>query len=172
MKINILIFSLVPIIALAGEVHIYKDSDGSTILSGRESNKTDYQKVKTIKYEDALSRAWKPYCSKDAFTGSKKCSMNYQDVQVSLIDGKYGVYIGRNHFPRTQSAIRVDGNVPIYGYEGISKSPKIVIEQMKKGKTAYTRYQEWPYKYNQDGEADLTGFAESFNKMLEQYKAL
>lgn len=74
MKINILIFSLVPIIALAGEVHIYKDSDGSTILSGRESNKTDYQKVKTIKYEDALSRAWKPYCSKDAFTGSKSAA--------------------------------------------------------------------------------------------------
>lgn len=171
---NKCILSLICIsgLATAGEVYIYKGLDGSTILSGRDSSKTDYQKVNTIKYEDALGRSWKPYCSKDAFTGSKKCSMNYQDVQVSLIDGKYGVYIGRNHFPRTQSAIRVDGNVPIYGYEGISKSPKIVIEQMKKGKTAYTRYQEWPYKYNQDGEADLTGFAESFNKMLEQYKAL
>lgn len=85
---------------------------------------------------------------------------------------KHSVYVGRDHYPRSQSAIKVDSNAPIYGYEGSSDTPKKVIEQMKKGKGAYTRYREWPYDYNQDGEVDLTGFAEKYNEMLEKYREL
>ncbi len=91
---------------------------------------------------------------------------------VTIINGRYGVYVGRKHFPRTQSAIKIDENAPIYGYEGISNTPQKAIEQMKNGKVAYTRYKEWPYEYNRDGEVDLVGFKEAFNQMLEEYKKL
>ncbi|WP_180004833.1 MULTISPECIES: hypothetical protein [unclassified Acinetobacter] len=117
---------------------------------------------------------WNYSCSRDKFSGKKSCSLNksHSNIMVSIFDGRYSVYIGRNHFPRTQSAIKIDNNAPIYGYEGSSNTPQKVIEQMKKGKVAYTRYKEWPYEYNQDGETDLTGFTEKYNEMLEEYKKL
>ena len=43
---------------------------------------------------------------------------------------------------------------------------------MKEGKKAVVRYPEWPYKYNQDIEVDLTDFTKRLNEMLEQYKKL
>lgn len=117
---------------------------------------------------------WNANCSKDKFSGKKACSLSkaHSNVMVSIIDGAYSVYIGRDHFPRSQSAIKIDENKPVYGYEGTSQTPQKVIEQMKNGKVAYTRYKEWPYEYNRDGETDLTGFTEKFNEMLEEYKKL
>ena len=43
---------------------------------------------------------------------------------------------------------------------------------MKKGKVAYTRYKEWPYEYNKDGEVELEGFAKKLEEMKSQYKEL
>ena len=117
---------------------------------------------------------WNINCNKDRFNGIKSCSLSkaYKDIMVSIINDKYVVYIGRNHFPRTSSAIKIDGNATITGYEGVSKAPEKVIEQMKKGKVAYTRYKEWPYEYNKDGEVELEGFAKKLEEMKSQYKEL
>ena len=91
---------------------------------------------------------------------------------VGIYNGQHSVYVGRDHYPRSQSVIKIDSNTPIYGYEGSSSTPQKAIEQMKRGKVAYTRYKEWPYDYNQDGEVDLTGFTEKYNEMMEEYKKL
>lgn len=117
---------------------------------------------------------WRVSCKKDIFDGKKICYMHQygNDLMVNIINGKLGIYVGKNHFPRTKSAIKIDNNQTIYGYEGVSQTPQKVVEQMKKGKTAYTRYKEWPYEYNKDGEVDLTGFAEKYDEMVKQYQAL
>lgn len=132
------------------------------------------KRLKTTYYPETSPLEWNYICSKDKFNGKKSCSLNkaYSNVMVSIFDDRYSVYVGRNHFPRSQSAIKIDDNTPTYGHEGLSNTPKNVIEQMKKGKVAYTRYKEWPYEYNQDGETDLTGFAEKYNEMLDEYKKL
>lgn len=167
-------FLITPLSVAASEIYVHKDKDGSTILSARNRSGGDLQLEKVVKYDNSEFTKWKSNCSKDKFNNTKSCSLNksYSDVMVTIINGRYGVYIGRKHFPRTQSAIKIDENAPIYGYEGISNTPQKAIEQMKNGKVAYTRYKEWPYEYNKDGEVDLVGFKEAFNQMLEEYKKL
>ncbi|MFX5887046.1 hypothetical protein ABTE86_10940 [Acinetobacter baumannii] len=159
--------------SLSKKIYVYEDEIGSTLLTAKESSDQQLQKVKTINMENNLLD-WKINCTKDRFNGVKSCSLNkaYRDVMVTIIDGRYGVYIGRNHFPRSLSAIKIDENTPISGYEGVSKTPLKVIEQMKKGKIAYTRYKEWPYEYNKDGEVELEGFAKKFEEMKLEYKGL
>ena len=98
--------------------------------------------------------------------------MHSGDLSVFLINGKYSVDVGNDHYPRTKAGLRIDNGSAIYGYEGEIPNPMSVIEKLKKGKTAYTRYQEWPYTYNIDGEVNLSEFTENFNKMLKQYKEL
>lgn len=175
MKIfSFIVFLLIALNTSASEIYVYKDKGGSTILSARDKSGGDLQLEKVIKYDNSEFTKWKSNCSKDKFNNTKSCSLNksYSDVMVTIINGRYGVYVGRKHFPRTQSAIKIDENAPIYGYEGISNTPQKAIEQMKNGKVAYTRYKEWPYEYNKDGEVDLVGFREAFNQMLEEYKKL
>ena len=158
---------------ISKNIYVYEDKDGSTLLSAKESNNPELKKARTLTVEhDILD--WQINCSKDRFNGIKSCSLNkpYRDVMITIIEGRYGVYIGRDHFPRTTSAIKIDDNAPISGYEGVSKTPMKVIEQMKKGKIAYTRYKEWPYEYNKDGEVELEGFAKKFEQMKQQYKDL
>lgn len=169
-----ILFSLVSLNVTASEIYVYKDNSGATILSGREMSKGDLQLEKVVKYDNSEFTKWKSNCSKDRFNSTKSCSLTkpYSDVMVTIINGRYGVYVGRKHYPRTQSAIKIDENTPAYGYEGTSDTPQKIIEQMKDGKVAYTRYKEWPYEYNKDSEVDLTGFNEAFNQMLEEYKKL
>lgn len=154
-------------------IHVYKDSDGSVLLSAREVSDSNLTHVKSTHYP-LEGGAWQVSCSKDKFNGSKKCSLykNHSNLMVNYINGKPSVYVGRNHYPRTKSAIKIDGNQTIYGYEGLSQIPQKVVEQMKKGKIAHTRYHEWPYEYNKDGEVDLTGFTEKYDEMMKQYQAL
>jgi hypothetical protein len=167
-KIILLALFSVSTIALSQEIYTLKTSDGSTLLTAKEPTEEKYGKFTVEK------KTYNYACSKDKFDGKKSCSLNksHSDVMVSIFDGQHSVYVGRDHYPRSQSAIKVDSNTPIYGYEGSSNTPKKVIEQMKNGKIAYTRYREWPYDYNRDGEVDLTGFAEKYNEMLEKYKEL
>lgn len=175
MKIfSFIVLSSIALNTFASEIYVHKDKDGSTILSARDRSGGDLQLEKVVKHDNSEFTKWKSNCSKDKFNNTKSCSLNksHGDVMVTIINGRYGVYVGRKHFPRTQSAIKIDENAPIYGYEGISNTPQKAIEQMKNGKVAYTRYKEWPYEYNRDGEVDLVGFKEAFNQMLEEYKKL
>lgn len=161
-----------------------KDEGYLKVMSSRPIEIDDYsygclkaekpQKKEPIKVEENVLLGWNFSCSKDKFNGVKSCFLHkmYGDVIVSIYNGQSTVYVGKNHYPGTKSAIKIDNNVTIYGYEGISQTPKKVIEQMKIGKVAYTRYVEWPYEYNQDYHVDLTGFSEKYDEMLEAYKKL
>lgn len=98
--------------------------------------------------------------------------MSEGDLWVFLINGEYSVDVGSNHYPGSKGGLRIDNGSAIYGYEGELPKPLSIIERLKKGKVAYTRYKEWPYEYNKDGEVSLKDFAKQFNEMLKQYKNL
>lgn len=132
------------------------------------------QKKEPIKIDDEAMFGWRYSCDKDRFNGVKSCYLTKMnsDVMVGIYNGQSTVYVGQDHYPGKKSAIKIDNNETIYGFEGTSQNPKKVIEQMKNGKVAYTRYVEWPYEYNHDYHVDLTGFAEKYDEMLEAYKKL
>lgn len=117
---------------------------------------------------------WDVSCKKDAFEGKKICSVSKNGLMVLLIDGRFAVGVGRHHYPRSSSAIKIDDNVSYSGKEGIINPlySNLIIKQMKDGKRAAIRYREWPYDYNKDSEVDLTGFTKKFNEMLDWYKKL
>ena len=118
---------------------------------------------------DTVEKAEK---EKKKFDHMKICDMHEGDLWVFLINGRYSVSIGSNHYPRSKGGLRIDNSSAIYGYEGDLPKPLSIIERLKKGKIAYTRYQEWPYEYDKDGEVSLKNFTKQFNEMLKQYKNL
>lgn len=165
---------LVAINTQARNLFAYTDEDGATIFSGTELKNERLEGLEKIlekEYQSEISD-WYPVCNKDRFNGSKSCTLSKDTVLVMLKDGTYAVPVGKRHYPRSKSAIKIDNHATIYGYEGISESPKKVIEQLKQGKKVFTRYQEWPYQHNRDSEIDLTSFPEKFEEMLELYRRL
>lgn len=148
---------------------IYEDKDGTTYFSDKQIE--GLKKVSEKEYKSEIS-GWYQVCNKDRFNGSKICTLSKDTVLVMLKDGDYAVSVGKRHYPRSKSAIKIDNNPTIYGYEGISEFPEKVIKQLKQGKKVFTRYQEWPYEHNRDDEVDLNGFSEKFEEMLKLYKQL
>lgn len=149
-----------------------KDNAGSEIVPN-ETPKLKREKV--FYYPDSTIRKDKPWsisCNKKKFDNTRICNMYAGNLWIFLIDGRYSVSVGSNHYPRSKGGLRIDNSFVTYGYEGELSKPLNIIEKLKKGKFAYTRYKEWPYTYDIDSEIDLTGFTGSFNDMLEKYKAL
>ena len=98
--------------------------------------------------------------------------MYSKNLWIFLINGRYSVSVGVDHYPRSKAGLRIDNSPAIYGYEGELPKPLSIIERLKKGKVAYTRYQEWPNQYNTDDEVSLKEFNQYFNQMLSEYKKL
>lgn len=151
-----------------------------TLAEGSYANLDDLdgiRETKVLNNEGATSynlKAWNLNCKKDRFNGSKRCFLfkHYDGLMVSIIDGVESVFVGSKHYPRSQSAIKIDNNSAHYGFEGSIKNSKLAINQMKIGKIAYTRYREWPHDFNRDGEVDLSGFKEQYEHMMLEYKKL
>lgn len=158
-------------------IHSLRGDDSPVLL---ENNRSRYSHLKVDKvtyYPDSSIHryefpTWLINCHKKKFDNMKVCSMSEGDLWVFLINGRYSVDVGNNHYPRTKAGLRIDNGSAIYGYEGELPKPLSIIERLKKGKVAYTRYQEWPYQYNKDGEVSLKDFTKQFNEMLKQYKNL
>ena len=112
------------------------------------------------------------YCRKKEFDNTKICYLKANDIYVFLINGRYSVDVGSNHYPRSKAGLRIDNSPAVYGYEGEFSKPLSIIEKLKKGKFAYTRYQEWPYLSDLDNKTDLKDFTKQFNEMIKQYKNL
>jgi hypothetical protein len=151
-------------------------SDGSFTdepnLSETVEKKTYYPNTRNLHTYRWEPKTWVVNCEKKKFDHMKICDMHEGDLWVFLINGRYSVSIGSNHYPRSKGGLRIDNSSAIYGYEGDLPKPLSIIERLKKGKIAYTRYQEWPYEYNKDGEVSLKDFTKQFNEMLKQYKNL
>lgn len=60
--------------------------------------------------------------------------MSEGDLWVFLINGKYSVDVGSNHYPGSKGGLRIDNGSAIYGYEGELPKPLSIIERLKKEK--------------------------------------
>lgn len=123
---------------------------------------------------NSIYNKWDVSCRKDVFNGKKICSVSKSGLMVLFIDGRFAIGVGSHHYPGSNSAIKIDDNVPYSGKEGLINPfyANLIIKQMKDGKKAVIRYREWSYDYNKDTEVDLAGFTKKFNEMLEWYKKL
>lgn len=161
-------------------IYSLRNNDGQVLLKNDGSRYSHLKVEKKTYYPDSSIHAhynyepqtWWVNCHKKKFDNMKVCSMSEGDLWVFLINGRYSVSVGSDHYPRSKGGLRIDNNSAIYGYEGELSKPLSVIERLKKGKVAYTRYQKWPYQYNKDGEVSLKDFTKQFNEMLKQYKNL
>lgn len=148
-----------------------KISDGWGCFKANNPQDKDNHKTQNVKSTD-VNNGWDVSCRKDAFNGSKVCTVSKGGLMVLLIDGRYVIGVGKNHYPGSSSAIKIDDNVPYLGKEGIINPiyANLIVKQMKDGKKAVIRYREWPYDYNIDTEIDLIGFSKKLNEMLERYR--
>jgi hypothetical protein len=160
------------------KIYAFKDSGGTAL---RTSTYDHLKVVKATYYPDSAVdlkkvelkiSSWSINCEKKKFDHMKICYMNQGDLWVFLINGRYSVSVGSDHYPGSKGGMSFDNSSAIYGYEGELPKPLNIIERLKKGKITYTRYQEWPYEYNKDGEVSLKDFTKQFNEMLKQYKNL
>ena len=162
------------------KIYPFKDNSGTVALANKQSNYNHLELVKKTYYPDSSIHAhynfepqtWRVNCYKKKFDNMRVCSMSEGDLRVFLINGRYSVSVGSDHYPRSKAGLRIDNSSAIYGYEGELPKPLSIIERLKKGKVAYTRYQEWPYEYDKDGEVSLKNFTKQFNEMVKQYRNL
>lgn len=155
--------------SFADSIYTYKDESLKGKSRFLESAKITYFSDPDISLYKTF---WLINCSKKEFDNIKICSLRGDDLIVYLIDGKYSLRVGLNHYPRTRAGFRVDNGKSIYGYEGDFSNSSALLNQLKKGKFVYTRYQKWPYLSNIDKKTDLDGFNENFKEMLHKYKEL
>jgi hypothetical protein len=157
-----------------------ENSTGDTLLTNKKSRYSHLKVEKKTYYPDSnihtfskiKTSSWSVSCEKKKFDHMKICDMHEGDLWVFLINGRYSVSVGSDHYPGSKGGLRIDNGSAIYGYEGELPKPLSIIERLKKGKVAYTRYQEWPYQYNEDDEVSLKDFTKQFNEMIKQYKNL
>lgn len=151
-----------------------RESEGSLLSENTiDNNQTIKSREQAVDLQDiSLKPIWFINCKRNVFDDSKICYLKGNDLWIFLINGKYSVVVGSDHYPKTRAGLRIDNNKPVYGYEGDFSNSTVLINQFKKGKFAYTRYQEWPYLYQIDKKTDLEGFNEKFNEMLKRYKTL
>ena len=162
------------------KIYPFKNSPETVALTNKQSVYSHLEVVKKTYYPDSSIHAhynfepktWIINCEKKKFDHMKICYLKEGDLWVFLTNGRYSVSVGSDHYPRSKGGLRIDNSPAIYGYEGELPKPLSIIERLKKGKVAYTRYQEWPYEYDKDGEVSLKNFTKQFNEMLKQYKNL
>lgn len=133
--------------------------DGSGLIQGDKNSTLD-----TIK--DLQLTNWSTGCKVDGMEDKHWCYITKKDLTVGVWkDGSNFVSVGHDHFPKSNIAIRVGQQKPISAVAETgftSTQVNEIIEQLKNGGEALTRFQEWPYDKNQDLKIDLYGFKEAW----------
>ena len=134
-------------------------SDGSGTVQGLPTNTLDY-------VGDQHGTNWSTRCKRDEMDDTHWCALDRGDLRIGIWkDGTPFVSIGNSHYPNSDIAIRVDKNKPITASEKIgftSAQSLETIDQLKKGNSVLTRYQEWPYQSNKDKSLELFGFPQAW----------
>lgn len=144
-------------------------SDGSGSVQGLPANTLDY-------VGDNIGTNWSIQCKLDKMDDTHWCSLDRGDLRVGIWkDGTPFVSVGSSHYPNSMIAVRVDKNKPISASEktGFTKAQSAeIIEQLKKGSSILTRYQEWPYQRNKDTSIDLFGFPQAWEILQKIYSSV
>ncbi|NWK73771.1 hypothetical protein HYG93_05595 [Acinetobacter sp. SwsAc6] len=132
--------------------------------------------VADIDDKESHKNSWKVSCSKDRITDAKTCFLNKYELGV-MKSQKYGTMLAVSKELKSlnnyiYNYIRIDKNSAhkTKGYFHSTSAAKI-INEMRAGSTAYTRFQEW------DGEEyeevlSLWGFSAAYEVMNKMYERL
>ena len=113
---------------------------------------------------------WHVTCDVDPIHDSRFCQVRRPWSSLIVSFGPncqpLVVVVGTEHYPGTESLLRIDGGKP-----HITKNPEgvfpraiyaQVVKQLRDGKPFITRYTRWPYKNEfHDQESTAVGFAEA-----------
>jgi len=137
--------------------HFYY-TDGSGSFAGTKGN--------TLGIMEPTKGNWSVRCDKDAMDDSIDCSARLGSLAILVKkDGGHYVFVGSNHYPGTNVAIRLGDSKPhIAASEvqfGAAKSEEI-LRLLKNGVRVSTRYQEWPNRHFTDDTVELYGFEEVY----------
>jgi hypothetical protein len=143
-------------------------SDGSGTIQGLSTNTLD-------NISDKYETNWSTRCKRDEMDDKHWCSLGREDLRIGIWkDGTPFVSIGSSHYPDSDIAIRVDKNKPITASEkiGFTNAQSLeIIDQLKKGNSVLTRYQEWPYQSNKDTSLELFGFPQAWEILQKIYES-
>lgn len=139
----------------AGEVHFrVKAPDWSSTMSA-------YFTTYLPEIDDIVG-PWAVSCDQDPIEDTRSCRVSREDLAV-YVDSEANrfVWVGYDHFPGSEVAIRVDTGTPLRAEEhGWSATrAESVIRALRLGREARTRFIRWPYRSPVDGEVDLRGFS-------------
>lgn len=144
-------------------------TDGSGSVQGLPTNTLDY-------VGDTSGTNWSTQCRLDEMDDTHWCSIAKGDLLVGIWkDGTPFVTVGSSHYPYSNIVVRVDKNKPISASEkdGFTKAQSVeIIEQLKKGGSVLTRYQEWPYQSNKDKSIELFGFPQAWAILQKMHKSV
>lgn len=112
--------------------------------------------------------AWSVYCRKDHIFEKVSCLLTRQTIHIFYKDGSYDVMIATTpkYDFETNGVIRIDQNKPFISNNRVWFSGRDAIklvEQMKSGKLARTRYSDYEGVYNSG--VILSGFSEAVSYM-------
>lgn len=114
---------------------------------------------------------WRLSCESDAMTDARSCSANQGDLWIfARPNGQPIVSVGAQHFPGSLVYLRVDGQKPLStGSKNDGDFPaaqsKAILEKLKNGVTATTRFMEWPYREWEDNVVQLEGIGAAWQYM-------
>lgn len=112
-------------------------------------------------------RFWTVVCYDDRIDDTRNCIVENGNLYAGVTsDGLKYIGVGREHYPGSTIAIRIDGGTPLKWredkYLGAGRI-EVWIDRLKKGSTALVRYRRWPENRNIDQEVTLTGFTAAYN---------
>ena len=113
--------------------------------------------------------AWQAECKINPMDDTQECQITDYDARILVFYGLAKnpamICVIGHDFPGRLAAIRVDKNKMLAAEHEGCMSAGSLIEQMKAGRRVKVQYYEWPYDYPKYGEASLSGFEASLDKL-------
>lgn len=151
---------------LEGVKYRIRFSDGIGTVQGLSTNTLD---------KDKYGTNWSTRCRLDEMDDRHWCFLDRGDLTIWLTkDGTPYVLVGYDHYPGSKIAVRVDKNKPITASAkiGFAKAQSLeIIEQLKNGQSALTRYEEWPYQIYRDSSVELFGFPQAWEILQKLHES-
>lgn len=107
--------------------------------------------------------SWLLSCSVDPIEDTKSCRMLRGPLMViAFAGGPEVVTVGRNHYPGSESVIRLDKGTPFRSRaDGIFGESKKILAGLETCSQAVLRYREWPSEVPTDKVVTCAGFRQA-----------
>lgn len=168
LRLGLLSLSIFPAFFIA-TTYAAEDRLSSLIL--RVNAQSNNDEISLVENKLLGRASWKIKCQYKTFEDMKACVMSKGAISVLHINNQYIVNIGQKHQKDTMTFIRVDQGESLQAREGLFRNGNDLIDLLKRGNYAYTRFQQNKTQYIED-KTSLLGFTDAFNDMEAQFSKL